>query len=304
MRKWPEWRGALLVSMAALFFQAVVTLVAIYFFGLTEERPDSGSIGIVVVILLPLAAVLGALAGLAFTFSVVFPTALLARWLALRTTGRDVWWWMPLVTLALVGVLWALWAVAGDGPAPGVFWWLYAAVVLTVTALAARWSVLRSRVVGGSGGSVLLAVGAGVLAVVLAIGAGAGAYGTGLAKAYAPPRLTITSLTGTWSDGHGGTLRLAPGGAATAAGLDVDADVYGFGRNVSADLPANCDGIGTWRFAPGDGHWSQVLTLDVQGCDGGGDAKWYVLGTSERPKIYRFNGDPDSWDLYVLTKRP
>ncbi|MGW9498624.1 hypothetical protein ACWG5P_30350 [Streptomyces prasinus] len=33
------------------------------------------------------------------------------------------------------------------------------------------------------------------------------------------------------------------------------------------------------------------------------DTAWYVLGTAERPKLYAYLGDPDSWDPYVLIKQ-
>jgi len=129
---------------------------------------------------------------------------------------------------------------------------------------------------------------------VLTITAGATVYGTGLATPYTPPRLTTTTLTGTWSDGHGGTLILAPRGIAMVSALDE--------HDISGSGSGDRSGSGTWEFDRGNSARSQEITLQVPGCDDV-DAWWYVLGTAERPKLYAYLGDPDSGDLYVLREQ-
>ncbi|SCF75559.1 hypothetical protein GA0115255_105313 [Streptomyces sp. Ncost-T6T-2b] len=39
--------------------------------------------------------------------------------------------------------------------------------------------------------------------------------------------------------------------------------------------------------------------MSIEWC---GFAPWNVGGTANRPTLYQYIGDPDSWDLYVLRR--
>jgi hypothetical protein len=137
---------------------------------------------------------------------------------------------------------------------------------------------------------------AGGSALALTIAIGALAFSTGLARVYAPPRMTDARLVGTWSDGHGGSVRLAADGEATAGQLHPDAEVVG----TSLRLGKGCDGSGPWAFEPAKSTWDQGVTLTFAGhC---GHATWQVLGTPDHPGIYEFTDDPDTGHIYALTK--
>jgi hypothetical protein len=286
--------GAVLVSMTALFFEAVVTAVGYWFVSLAWEVPDrSPSGGAFLVLALPLLAGFGAVVGYLISVLLVIPTTALAGRLSRRALGRDAWWAVVVVAVVeAAGLSGGPCAVVGATLATTVRWWLYVSAVLTTTALAVRLTAHHPRKRARQFG---LTAGAGAAAVVLTVAAGAVAYGTGLAHEYAPPRLTRATLAGLWSDGDGGTLRLTADGTATANRLKD----YAFDQ-TSDDPATKCGGKATWTFDPGGGPWDQELHVPIKSC---AKADWYVTGTAERPKLFFYIGDPDSWDLYVLTKR-
>lgn len=102
-------------------------------------------------------------------------------------------------------------------------------------------------------------------------------------------------MTGSWSDGHGGSLRLTADGRASAVRIaDYPAD------GDPSKKPVLCSGSGTWSIDPGQSRWDAELRIDIDNCDFYG---WSSLGTPAHPKLYYYIGDPDSGGLYTLTKR-
>ncbi|MEV7567499.1 hypothetical protein [Streptomyces tanashiensis] len=114
---------------------------------------------------------------------------------------------------------------------------------------------------------------------------------------YEPPRLDAEQIAGTYSDGKGGTLVLAPDGRATATRVDT----FDFDDSFDSFKPQNhpCTGTGTWTYDPADGPYSQQVDVSVDACPVAMES-WSVYGTREHPKLYVFIGDPDSWELYTL----
>jgi hypothetical protein len=286
--------GAVLVCTTALFFEVVVTTVAYFFVNLSREAPDASNAGLGLVLLPVLLVLFAVVVGPLISILLVIPVVALADRLSRRTTG-DEWWRVPLLASAEAAVLvaWPCQAF-GTAPATTVECWLYASTALSVPALMVRLTVRRPR---SPARWFLRSLAAGTAAVVRTVTTGAVAYGTGLVREYEPPRLTPATLAGVWSDGDGGTLRLAPDGTARADRLKD----YPW-EGTSDEAPNRCDGQGTWHFDPGEDPRSQELTLDIKGCENDEWGAWYVLGTAGRPKLYYYIGDPDSWDLYVLTK--
>ncbi|MEU2181934.1 hypothetical protein [Streptomyces thermolilacinus] len=204
-----------------------------------------------------------------------------AEWTAKRLRGRDAWWWMPLVAAVPCGLLVMAVALPFGAWRGGLWWWAGLTVFLTVPALTARWA-LRPEPRHPVYALALTTLG-GVAAVVLTIVGGYAAFTTGLVETYQPPELTRETVVGAWSDGRGGTLRIAPDGTATATGLSHYED----------ETPAACDGTGSWRAAGG------TLEVSIPGC---GHVEWDALGTPEEPRLYAFIGDPDAWNLYELRR--
>ncbi|MFD7447260.1 hypothetical protein ACFV9O_39940, partial [Streptomyces sp. NPDC059909] len=64
-------------------------------------------------------------------------------------------------------------------------------------------------------------------------------------------------------------------------------------------LLRDCTGAGTWAYDAGDSPWTQEVTVSFDGCS---MDEWNVGGTPEHPTLYVYIGDPDSWDLYTLTR--
>lgn len=222
--------------------------------------------------------------------AVVLPVAVLAAWLGRRLTGREAWWWVPLVSAGLVAVPAA--AVAGwKGPGLALGTWLVGTSGVAVAALLARHSVLR-REAGRPGLrlSTVLLYGTLLVAVVFALGGAASQ--TGLMDVYTLPRVTKDPLTGTWSDGSGGTLRLSPDGTAEAVAIKHEPPEGGTGGE-------RCGGTGTWRFVPDDDPWRQAVSVEVPDCALPG---WSVGGTAGALKLYHVCGDPDSPDVHTLTR--
>ncbi len=172
-------------------------------------------------------------------------------------------------------------------------WWGSLTAALLPAALAARAAVRRVR--EGRTGSVARKVTRHGLLAWLAIGAvGAGAYAAGLVSVYEPPRLTRSDLAGTWTDGRGGTVKLASDGMAVADGLD-NFTWDGTGK----DKPKDCDGSGTWTPVK-DGGRVQGVSLRISVCELARD--WSVIGTEKEPRIFHEIGKPGSGKRYVLTK--
>ncbi|WP_097875113.1 hypothetical protein [Streptomyces sp. ms184] len=282
---------SLLLSILVLLLEATVALVVSIVYDVTQESPNAGGGGSVMFIfLLPVLAVFATAVAGALSVGLVFPTAWLSGVLGRRFGGREVWWWVPVVagavSLVIVAAVVALAGGAGAG-AVALGWFLTTAA-LTVPAL--LWRSRRERIFT----PVILW---GVAAVVLTAVLGGVGLGTGVLKEYRPPALTSADLVGRWSDGHGGTLTFAADGRVTADAIDDD--LGGWGHGDGEDDGDICTGQGTWTYEPGRDRRSQVVDVWVDSCTYG---TWNVGGTEGRPALHQFIGDPDSWDLYELTR--
>lgn len=285
---------ALWTSTAVLLSATAVAGAWLYLDGLSDEAPNViGNIGLGL-ILLPFLALFVGVVCLVLSAVVVLPTVPLARRLGRSATGRaDARWPVPATAAVEAGLVAGAAAFLGAGPGASLVCWAAVATALSAAVLTARLA-LRDSWRGRGVRLFLRTACGGAAAVALTVAAWATAYGTGLATVYEPPRMSPATLAGSWSDGHGGTLTLAADGSATASGLD---EHDGFGAPAG-----DCDGTGSWEFDPGDGPSTQQTTLTLPGCDDVG-TWWYVLGTEERPKLYAYRGDPDSWDLYILRRQ-
>ncbi|MEV6550915.1 hypothetical protein AB0M57_19715 [Streptomyces sp. NPDC051597] len=273
------------ISMVVLFLEAVLALVVAVVYGQTRESPNAGGGYALGLLALPFVAAAGAFLGAALSAVFVLPAIQVAAALGRRYGGRNAWWWVPLVLAAafaplamgaaLLGA--ADWTTAGGS-------WMVATVALTVPAL-----VGRSR--RGTFGAV---AGWGVLAVISVGVLGGVALGTHLLPAYHPPTMSAPTLVGTWSDGKGATLTFTADGRVTASGVQDER----LDENLGSEV-ARCTGEGTWTFEAGRDTWSQEVDVSVQDCQW---LPWNVGGTQERPTLYQYIGDPDSWDLYKLRK--
>ncbi|MFB9392297.1 hypothetical protein ACFPM3_04885 [Streptomyces coeruleoprunus] len=279
-----SWGRALLISMLVLFLEAALALVVAVVYGFTQESPNAGG---TYALALPLLAVVGAFAGAAVSLALVLPAVWLSEALGRRFGGREAWWWVPpaAATAALVPV------VAGVVLSDAADWGVAVKSWLVVTAslTAPIWfSRLRRR---GLFGSLALW---GTLVVACAGTLGGIALHTGLLEEYRPPTITPAALVGTWSDGRGGTLTVAPDGRVTAFGVDDH------GMDANVDIVVNeCTGEGTWTFDAGENPWTQRVDLTVHDCQW---PAWNVGGTAERITLYQYIGDPDAGHLYELTK--
>ncbi|MER8083991.1 hypothetical protein ACFVZR_11150 [Streptomyces sp. NPDC058316] len=292
------WTGrSILAGAGALFMGAVLGVEVAGFAELAAQAPAPPDGPGTTLLLTPFLACFGGPFALMASLLAVLPTASAARWASARFTGRDVWWWVPVVAAVLVtaGVA-ALGLVRHPGAGPLVLCWFTGAVTLTGAALLARDAALH-------GGRLRRILGYGVLAAVAVFGAGAAVFATGLVTEYRPPRVDAARLAGTWTDGEGGTLRLAADGMARADAL-TDHDSAAEHGAVSQAGKYRCSGRGTWSYDPGENTtWSQSVRLDIEGCSFGGDADgWSISGTPDRPELNREYGDPDSPDWYTLRR--
>ncbi|MET8505582.1 hypothetical protein ABZV60_13115 [Streptomyces sp. NPDC004787] len=287
-------------SVSVMFVEAAVGMIAGFVWGQARESPalPYNAMGIVVmVIAAPFVAAAGALLGALVTMGVVMPLLTVAAWLGRRFTGREVWWWVPAVAAAAGLPVPVLGVLAEAGAVACLGGWLAATIALAAPALVARRLLLpgRPRLSGGAVfGRIALY---GTLAVVTAFTLAGIALTAGIG--YEPPRLNARQLAGTYSDGKGGTLTLAPDGRATAHRVDTFA--YDDAVDPFEPRVRPCTGTGTWTYDPADGPYSQEVEVTVGSCPAGMDS-WSVYGTREHPKLYVFIGDPDAWEIYTLRR--
>ncbi|ROV67122.1 hypothetical protein [Streptomyces globisporus] len=288
---------SLLLSMLVLILEGMLAVVVAVVYGITRESPNAGGGSAMFILFLPVVAVFGIMVAGAVSVALVFPAARLGDVLGRRLGGREAWWWVPpaaaAVSLALVGSVVAV--SGGADPAAAAVGWFLTTATITVPAL--LWRSRRERIFK----PVILG---GVAAVVLTAVLGGVGLGTGVLKEYRPPALASADIVGRWSDGQGGTVTFTADGHVTA--VDIDDDLGGWGPegdSTDPDRPegadSRCSGQGTWTYEPGGGTWSQEVDVTVDPC---GFDLWYVGGTASRPTLYQYIGDPDSWDLYVLTR--
>lgn len=288
---------SLLLSIWVLFMEAALAFVVSDVYASTQESPNYGGGSPLFILFLPVLAVLGAFVAAGLSVAFVLPTAWLSDVLGRRFGGREVWWWVPpvaaAVSLVLVGV--AVAVRGGGEPGDIALWWLLTTAALTVPAL--LWRSPRERIFGPV---TLWGLGTVILTGVL----GSVALSTGLLQEYRPPTVTSAEVVGRWSDGRGGTLTFGADGQVTAVGIEDDLHDRRFedsadeeGREGGAD--SSCTGQGTWTYDAGASSWAQEVGVTVDTC---ASAEWSVGGTESRPTLYQYIGDPDSWDLYKLTK--
>ncbi|MBD0420310.1 hypothetical protein H0H10_14350 [Streptomyces sp. TRM S81-3] len=289
--------GAVLTaSMSVLSVEAVLGGIALFLWGQTQESPGLpySGLGIFLLVLMaPVMAAVGAVFAALLSIGVVMPLVGVAGWFGRRFSGREAWWWVPVLAAVFTSpsVLAAVVLVEADVLAC-LGGWLVVSAALAATALVARRLLLPGRP-HLSGGVMFWRVALyGTLAVITA-GALAGiSLYAGIG--YEPPRLGAEGVAGTWSDGKGGTLTLTTDGKATATRVETFELDDAFETVVHT-----CTGTGTWEYDPGTGPWSQEVAVSVDDCP---LDTWEVFGTSEHPKLFVYIGDPDSWDLYILKR--
>ncbi|MER0445636.1 hypothetical protein ABR738_13885 [Streptomyces sp. Edi4] len=269
-------RRLLPASTLVLLVEGALGLVVWTVLGVTQEsRPPA--IGILT---LPCLAVGGTLLAVAVSAVFVLPSVRLADALARRFGGRARWW-VPLVAsvLTLVVVAAPVSLSGGSSLLTTTACWLTAAAALTAPALLCRLGCgrpLRRLALWGTG-------------TVLATAAlGATALLTGVLHEYRPPTLTPAALAGTWTDGKGGTVTLERDGTARAFGVGPDA------RDEE-----KCTAQGTWALREGTSRWTQTVDIKAGTCAG---HTWNVGGTTARPALYQYVGDPDEDEVYELRK--
>lgn len=174
--------------------------------------------------------------------------------------------------------------------------WLTSAALLTGAALIARDSALH-------GPRLLRTFGYGALAVAAVLVLGAGVFAAGLVTEYTPPKADAAVLAGAWTDGHGGTLRLAPDGTARADNLKDHEAAYEDDADV-ARAEYRCTGTGTWSYEWDDSTytWDQRVSLELADCELGELDGWRIGGTSEGLKLNAQYGDADDPHWYTLTR--
>ncbi|MFF7730537.1 hypothetical protein [Streptomyces sp. NPDC008001] len=284
--------------------------------GLCAEAAVAGTIGVLVMLsrehaglphgLLAIAAVVFAVALLGILVSgfvtavTVMPALALARRVSRRTGRPEGALWdavaVPVVAAAAVAVFGgvsALGSLSLSSPVKYLLGWASLTVALLPATLIAGVAGRRVR----EGRSVRMARRVsrdGAVAWLAVCAVGAAVYGSGLVSVYQPPRLDTEQLAGTWTDGHGGTVKLAEDGAAVADGLDN----YVW-DGTGKDRPKDCDGSGTWKPVK-DGGKVEGLSLHIGSCEL--TRNWSVSGTVKEPRISHEIGKPGSGKRYVLTK--
>ncbi|MEU8539523.1 hypothetical protein AB0C52_05895 [Streptomyces sp. NPDC048717] len=286
---------ARVVAMCVLLAETVIGGVVLLVWSQTEESPVPFLSGFNALTfgVLPIGGGIAAVFQLAVAAFVVVPLVALAGWAGRRLGARESWYWVPLTVAAcclppVVGGLPAL----GTGLFTALVTWLVTTVALTIPALAARRMQLPDRPHLSVGVMIRRVALYGTLAfVVTAVLGGVVLDTTGIA--YEPPRLTRESVVGTYTDDRGGTLVLTADGVVTAHGLRTHEGDY-------SEEEKDCTGTGRWSFSPGRGPWDQTMETSLDTCFGFGT--WGVMGTAERPKLFVYIGDPDSWDLYAVER--
>ncbi|WP_327369186.1 hypothetical protein [Streptomyces sp. NBC_01217] len=292
------WTGrSILAGAGALFTGTVLGFEIAGFAELAVQAPAPPDGPAKALLVSPFLVCFGGPFALLASLLVVLPTASTARWASGRFTGRDVWWWVPVVAVVPVTAGAAAFGITRR-PGPGLLTlsWPAAAVLLTGAALLARDAALH-------GGRLRRTLGRGALAAVVVFGIGAAVFATGLVAEYRPPKVDAAQLVGNWTDGQGGTLRLAADGTARADTLTDHDSAVEHGAALEAGKHP-CSGRGTWSYEPGDTTtWGQSVRLDIEGCSFSGDSDgWRISGTPDRPELNREYGDPDSPDWYTLSR--
>ncbi|MFI0237753.1 hypothetical protein [Streptomyces sp. NPDC016845] len=272
--------------MVTLFVEAVLALEAAVLYGQTLESPNTGGNYALGVLALPFLAAAGAVLAAVISVAFVLPTVRLSRRPGRRSGGRDAWWWVPLIVAALLAPILAGAALTDPVDRQSALAsWALATVTLTVPALIGR-SRRRKPLRAVAAWGLLAAIGVGAL--------GAVAFQTDVLQAYRPPTISPAALVGTWADGTGAALTFTADGRVTSSGVEE----HELDEDFTVVAKA-CTGEGTWTYVAGGDPWSQEVDVDLPECEW---PSWNVGGTRERTTLYQYVGDPDSWDLYELSR--
>ncbi|MGK5546733.1 hypothetical protein ACSNOH_18680 [Streptomyces sp. URMC 127] len=300
MRHPDGFGAAFCASMAGLCAEAAVAGTAGFLVMLSREHEGLPHGLMVIVAVVFAVALLGVLVSGFVTAVAVMPALALARRVTRRSGRREGPLWnaaaVPVVSAAAVAVFGGVSALGSLSPASPVtylLWWAFLTAALLPATLIA--GVAGRRVREGRSARTARRVSRDGALAWLAVGAvGAIAYGTGLVSVYQPPRFETEQLAGTWTDGRGGTVRLAEDGAAEADGLDN----YVW-DGTGKDKPKDCDGAGTWKPVK-EGGKVEGMSLRIGSCEL--KRNWSVSGTVKEPRLYHEIGKPGSGKRYVLTK--
>ncbi|WP_234011755.1 MULTISPECIES: hypothetical protein [unclassified Streptomyces] len=299
----PVWSERLVVAGAAALYVGLMLAFEVYSFAeVTFESwaPPEGIGG--GLLALPFSLCCGVPVALWVNLAVVLPVVWAARRVSGRLHGRDAWWWVPAIAVVPAGLVTiAVTVTLHPGPDALALTWTAGEALIAGPALLAREAGLHGRRLHPR------IFGYGAVAVAVVFGIGMTAFRIGLLTEYRPPRVNAAALAGTWTDGHGGTLRLNADGSARAEGLTDHESAYA--DNADADRAKyRCMGPGTWVYAPGEATtWDQRLNVRIERCGFDDfneyvDSGWLISGTPEHPKLVRLYGDLDAPGVYTLTR--
>ncbi|MFF8387364.1 hypothetical protein ACF053_27500 [Streptomyces kanasensis] len=136
-------------SMSVMAVEAVIGMIAAVVWGQVQENPGLpyNAMGIfLLVVMAPLVAAVGAALGALLSLGGVVPLLAAAAWLGRRFSGREAWWWVPVLAAAgTAPPVLAVAVLAEVGPLAGLGGWLAATVALALAALVARRLLLPDR---------------------------------------------------------------------------------------------------------------------------------------------------------------
>ncbi|UUU29529.1 hypothetical protein JIX56_06320 [Streptomyces sp. CA-210063] len=158
-----------------------------------------------------------------------------------------------------------------------------------------RWRIaLIVPLVGAAGCGLLFLLGIGAFALLLIVSRLSVPIPDG-----EPLAMNTAEITGTWTDEQGGRLVLEPDGTFTSDGVCGD-----FSDDDLNAVSAPDPGAGTWEHDT----WEDLDTGDpvskvhLTFTPGGVWTAYEARGTSKKPVLWEYIGDPDEGNLCVLEK--
>ncbi|MEU4795306.1 hypothetical protein [Streptomyces sp. NPDC023327] len=236
--------------------------------------------------------------GLLHAAVLTLPAVGLGRLAAARLRRGPEWAWSLLCLLPVAAVWGLLFAVLGATFVAPVLW-CAASGVLPVLNIA--YCLRREKRLGRPLRKVWILSGLASLGLCAAVfGAAVLATLTGVLKEYEPPRLSAAQLAGTWrgEDDESVVLRLRGDGRAVLDGTPFEREP---GDAYDGSGLSRCHATGTWTLGDALYERRPAVAVETDAC--GGDQRWTVGGTEERPELFVALGDPDSPDIEVLVRR-